>query len=386
MPPWTAQAEAANLVSDYGHNRYTCSVWLHHLDSGYKLHKMNASKFCKLSRHSCLKTPTKSRKVKTSEAQSPKKRRRRHHHNRVGYQMRAYAYLGLSVVTLLWIKFGNTCDEWASQLVQRLLVQPFSNLPLHSRNSRYRAQLRLPLQNGRDSKGRPIASRASPKGKYSHPGPKSGMGRMLLIMFLVVKSQLSHGVRVPTHSVGVGEGSPQVNIRTHCMPKTNGIQVAYGKQDPTPTWNKYVKRSFKRACNRAVKHGQASYRGKVLTVKRAPEPASFRTTGQHPSLRHPQRRLRVFCYNTGGLGSGMYEDLMGFLDQSHYDVVLVQETKLRVDSEYVTTNWICVGSGTESQKQAGVMVMIRKSITNVAEVRRDAVIPGRLLRVRFPRE
>ena len=74
---------------------------------------------------------------------------------------------------------------------------------------------------------------------------------------------------------------------------------------------------------------------------------------------------------------------MGFLDQSHYDVVLVQETKLRVDSEYVTSNWICVGSGTESQKQAGVMVMIRKAITNVAEVRHDAVIPGRLLRVRF---
>ena len=183
MPPWTAQA--ANLVSDYGHNRYTCSMWLHHLDSGYKLHKMNASKFCKLSRHSCLKTPTKSRKIKTSEAQSPKKRRRRHHHNRAGYQMRAYAYLGLSVVTLLWIKFGNTCDEWASQLVQRLLVQPFSNLPLHSRNSRCRAQLRLPLQNGRDSKGRPIASRASPKGKYSRPSPKSWMGRMLLIMLLV---------------------------------------------------------------------------------------------------------------------------------------------------------------------------------------------------------
>ena len=56
---------------------------------------------------------------------------------------------------------------------------------------------------------------------------------MLLIMLIVVKSQLSHGVRVPTHSVGVGEGSPQVNIRTHYMPKTNGIQVAYGKQDPT---------------------------------------------------------------------------------------------------------------------------------------------------------
>ena len=374
----------AHLVNDSRHRRHTCGMWLHHLDSGYKLHKMNASKLCELSRHSCLKTPNKSRKIKTSKTQSPKKRRRRHHHNRAGYEMRAYACLRLSVVALLWKKFGNTCDAWAAQLVQRLLVQPFSNLPLHSRNSRYRVQLRLPLQNGRDLNGRPIASEASPKGQYSRPGPKSGMGRMLLIMLFVVKCQLSHGVRVPTHSVGVGEGSPQVNTRTHCMPKTNGIQVTYGKQDPTHAWNKYVKRSFKRAYNRAVKHGQASYRGKVLTVKHAPEPASSRTTGQHPSLKHPQRRLRVFCYNVGGLGSGMYEDLMGFLDQSHYDVVLVQETKLRVDSEYVTTNWICVGSGTESQKQAGVMVMIRKAITNVAEVRHDTVIPGRLLRVRFP--
>ena len=75
---------------------------------------------------------------------------------------------------------------------------------------------------------------------------------------------------------------------------------------------------------------------------------------------------------------------MRFLDQSHYDVALVQETKIRVDSEYVTSNWICVGSGTESQKQAGVMVMICKAITNASEVRHDAVIPGRLLRVRFP--
>ena len=74
---------------------------------------------------------------------------------------------------------------------------------------------------------------------------------------------------------------------------------------------------------------------------------------------------------------------MGFLDQSHYDIVLVQETKLRVSSEYVTPNWICVGSGTESQKHAGVMILIRKSITNVREVRHDSIIPGRLLRVRF---
>ena len=80
----------------------------------------------------------------------------------------------------------------------------------------------------------------------------------------------------------------------------------------------------------------------------------------------------------------MYEDLMGFLDQSHYDIALVQETKLREDSEYTTPTWICVGPGTTAQKHAGVMILIRRSITHVHEVRHDAVIPGRLLRARFP--
>ena len=75
---------------------------------------------------------------------------------------------------------------------------------------------------------------------------------------------------------------------------------------------------------------------------------------------------------------------MGFLDQSHYDIVLTQETKLRDDSEYTTPTWICVGSGTTAQKHAGVMILIRRSITHAHAVRHDAVIPGRLLRVRFP--
>ena len=75
---------------------------------------------------------------------------------------------------------------------------------------------------------------------------------------------------------------------------------------------------------------------------------------------------------------------MGFLDQSHYDIALILETKLRDDSEYTTPTWICVGSGTTAQKHAGVMILIRRSITHAHEVRHDAVIPGRLLRVRFP--
>ena len=124
-----------------------------------------------------------------------------------------------------------------------------------------------------------------------------------------------------------------------------------------------------------------AWTSRPLTVKDTPAQLC-----KGPQPKQPQRRLQVFCHNVGGLGSGMYEDLMGFLDQSHYDIALAQETKLRADSEYVTPNWICVGSGTESQKQAGVMILIRKTITDVREVRHDAIVPGRLLRALFLEE
>ena len=39
----------------------------------------------------------------------------------------------------------------------------------------------------------------------------------------------------------------------------------------------------------------------------------------------------------------MYEDLLGFLDQSHYDIALIQETKLREDSEYTRPSGFVLG-------------------------------------------
>ena len=81
--------------------------------------------------------------------------------------------------------------------------------------------------------------------------------------------------------------------------------------------------------------------------------------------------LRHMSAYVGGLGSGMYEDLMGFLDQSHYDVALIQETKLRADSEHTPPQWICVGSGSIAQKHAGVMILIRRTLTNATEARHD---------------
>ena len=80
----------------------------------------------------------------------------------------------------------------------------------------------------------------------------------------------------------------------------------------------------------------------------------------------------------------MYEELMHFLDKSHFTVALIQESKWGHDSEHSTDNWICIGSADPKQKHAGVMIWVRKSLTSPEEIKYEAIVPGRLLRVRFP--
>ena len=91
----------------------------------------------------------------------------------------------------------------------------------------------------------------------SRLGPKSGVGCRLTTLLILLHLQVSHGVRVPALSVGAGEGNFLAYPRRLQVPKLNGEQVTDGKQEPTHQWNRCVKRSFVRACNRAIRHGQA---------------------------------------------------------------------------------------------------------------------------------
>ena len=110
---------------------------------------------------------------------------------------------------------------------------------------------------GREPPGRPIASTVPHLLIDSRPGPKSGVECRLTILLLLLHCQVFHSVRVPALSVGAGEGNLLAHQRRLEVPKLNGDQVTDGKQVPTHLWNTCVKRSFARACNRAIRHGQA---------------------------------------------------------------------------------------------------------------------------------
>ena len=109
---------------------------------------------------------------------------------------------------------------------------------------------------GRAPSGRPIESTVPYLLIYSRPGPKSGVGCRLTTLLILLHCQVSHGVRVPALSVGAGEGNLFAYPRRLQVPKLNGVQVIDGKQEPTHQWNRCVKRSFVRGCNRAIRHGQ----------------------------------------------------------------------------------------------------------------------------------
>ena len=110
---------------------------------------------------------------------------------------------------------------------------------------------------GREPSGRRIESTAPHLLLNSRPGPKSGVECRLTTRLLLLHCQVSHSVRVPALSVGAGGGNLLAYQRRLEVPKLNGEQVTDGKQEPTHQWNLCAKRSFVRAYNRAIRHGQA---------------------------------------------------------------------------------------------------------------------------------
>ena len=105
--------------------------------------------------------------------------------------------------------------------------------------------------------GRPIERTVPHLLIDSRPGPKSGAGCRLTTLLTLLHCQVSRSMRAPALSAGAGEGNSLAYQRRLQVPKLNGVQVTDGKQEPTHKWNRCVKRSFMRACNRAIRHGQA---------------------------------------------------------------------------------------------------------------------------------
>ena len=152
------------------------------------------------------------------------------------------------------------------------------------------------------------------------------------------------------------------------------------------------KRAHKRALRRAGRDGSAHYRGRnmlahELRAKYVPN------TEQSAGLAHPINRggqcqasasLRILTWNCGGF-STLKDELYTWLSSCDCDVVCLQETWLKESSEFVAGDWTCINCGVGPSKargQAGVMILLRRSVFDNHTIRFNHVLGGRLLHVR----
>ena len=225
----------------------------------------------------------------------------------------------------------------------------------------------------------------------SRLGPKSRKPHKCLLLLCLLHYQIQQAAavgleaRVVNPATGFAEGETALRPLFNSAPKPSGIP----SQSPMPRApvSRYVKRSYKRACQRALTQGRTTYRGRLLEAHQVPD--SLRSTPQmqvQPRKALPAMRqgLHVFCWNAGGLGGGLYAELLTFLTNSAYDVAIILESKWQECLEFTTGPWSCIHSGCKSRKQAGVLILVHQHITQPSRIRFEHVLQGRLLHVRVP--
>ena len=176
-----------------------------------------------------------------------------------------------------------------------------------------------------------------------------------------------------------------------CMTFAEGVKLR-GMRSPDLILRQAKKRSLKRAFSRVLAHGSTWYRGQHVTLRdfhtqsqdHIPSPALRKTyaTVSQPAGRHaPQRRLKTFCWNGGGITPERFQELKIWLHQQQIDVAILTETHWLDTREFADQNWTCVHSGS-GNRHTGVMLMLAKKLCPSRNVSWHEVIPGRVVHAR----
>ena len=146
------------------------------------------------------------------------------------------------------------------------------------------------------------------------------------------------------------------------------------------------KRSYRRALVRCQREGSTWYKCQHLTLhwSRATIDVYAETQARHCQ---PSRikvrctdRLKVLSWNCGRLTSPLYAELLTWAMDQQADVLAVQETHWHEDSEYVSGQWVVVGSGAKD-KSSGCLLLLSTKRFQQQFVRVRSVVPGRVLHV-----
>ena len=154
------------------------------------------------------------------------------------------------------------------------------------------------------------------------------------------------------------------------------------------------KRALRRAAARAKKDGSTLYKGQRFTrdqlahvptgeaTRRKSENRTTSTgTGARRGGQKHVQRFKVLSLNVGSLSTLMWQELRVYLASpaNPHDAIMLQETHWSTCSEFRTTGWTAIHSGTTARAD-GVMTLVHPKHPS-ARVRYEEVTPGRVLRV-----
>ena len=259
--------------------------------------------------------------------------------------------------------------------------------------------------------GWPGWTRTTPNLFYrSRPGPKSrncstatASGRKIMLFVMLLGLQLSQvaavdaRVELPVHRWS--SGAEHLSTPEHNRAKP-GESRNTARSSTFSAQGNIRKRALRRAIERAHKStdGYTWYRGRRLHHQQL---CSGKFRQEQPRIQAQQtlqnqreaRTLRMISWNTGGLHSARYNEVLVWLDAQAsagrpVDLMFLQETHWKQDYEYVATpvegkalQYRVIHSAGDDK--AGLMCMIRTGLVPDSHIRHQALLPGRLLHIRL---
>lgn len=225
-----------------------------------------------------------------------------------------------------------------------------------------------------------------------NPVPNPGMTEQKRIPdYFVQYSHEGEGYHGPTAMVEADSW-----IHAYCNTTANGGQqppMSISSNGPTRPYTVVHKRSYRRACKRALQHGTAQYHGHPMTVRDFP-PSLVRKLQQEMlpqgGQSRPQRqalktvdRLTCLHWNPGGLSQSALLEIKHWLRDNKADVVVLTETKWSFSSNWHDKDWMFVQTATSDYKSGGILIMVSRRIAEPEQLGYANIIDGRLLHVRI---
>ena len=156
------------------------------------------------------------------------------------------------------------------------------------------------------------------------------------------------------------------------------------------------KRAMLRAIARAKKHPERGtwYRNRwhslqTLVGNYRSLPTRVVDTESRPrtcaKLSPNSRRFRTFTYNVGGLSTDAYDELMVWASSEQclrdYDALVLTETRWKSFQEFESPGWYAISTGASSDKSAGILILVRRTLCASSLLQSNIVVPGRVIHV-----